>query len=562
MSETTATAASLEIRESYTGGSARTKEKQKYIDEAATSRSKKFRQKSIKSTAGESNLLWGDDPEAVTRTSCRILFQNVNGLSTSNDFSDVHEIGFAAEQLGVHILGMAETNIDWQARDVRVNITSRFRKYWKHSKISLASSDHRLDSEFQPGGTAIVVGQPWSGRTTIETDSGGLGRWAEATLLGKDKRQLTVICAYQVVKNSIGKAGPSTAYAQQWHLLRIRGIAEPDPNKQFLADLGKRIDNLKEAGSEIILMLDANDSLQSASSKFTRWVREKELVDLHLLRHGNDEEPPTYARGSKRIDYILATSKIAEYMSKAGILPLHDFCTSDHRALFVDIELQEYLKGDPNPFAPQSSRAIQSNDPRAVRRYREQLQKHLDNSLIEHDLKRVEQKLKETGYNANNALELDRIDHEITKARLEIEKQCSRIASHPWSPALMKAKKAVTFWRTWISEIKLNRDFSKQRNKILPDGNVSRPTKREATDALRSARRELKDLLAKAKELRQNHLIDRCEKAQLINDNTAEKAIQCIIRAEAQKEVFSRLRRIMKKENTGALSRVLVESAD
>lgn len=74
------------------------------------------------------NHLWGDDPHNTTLLGCRILFQNVNGISKYNDFGDAHEIGFAAEQLQVGILGLAETNLDWRARDTKNSIGSRMRK--------------------------------------------------------------------------------------------------------------------------------------------------------------------------------------------------------------------------------------------------------------------------------------------------------------------------------------------------------------------------------------------------------------------------------------------------
>lgn len=51
----------------------------------------------------------------------------------------------------------------------------------------------------------MIVGQPWSGRTTIGVDPSGLGRWTEATISGKEARKVTVITAYRVVKISVKK---------------------------------------------------------------------------------------------------------------------------------------------------------------------------------------------------------------------------------------------------------------------------------------------------------------------------------------------------------------------
>ena len=102
-------------------------------------------------------------------------------------------------------------------------------------------------------------------------------------------------------------------------------------------------------------MMDANDTLQQQHSNFSSWVRDHKLIDIHVRCHGIDGEPPTFARGSRRIDYMLATKGINEYVVAAGILPFNEFCTSDHRALFADIALHDLLKGSPNQLASQTA---------------------------------------------------------------------------------------------------------------------------------------------------------------------------------------------------------------
>ena len=306
-------------------------------------------------------------------------------------------------------------------------------------------------------------------------------------------------------------------------------------------------------------MLDANDTLQKPNSKFSRWVRNHTLLDVHVRQHGTDGEPPTFARGSRRIDYILATAEIAGYIKAAGILPLNDFCTSDHRALFVDIALQEYLRGSPNPLAPQSCRGLQSSDPRAVRKYRRLLQEYLDRTPIELDVEDARKKLRDEGYSEAIGKILDKLDQEFTSARLEMEAQCAKTTSHPWSPTLRNAKNQVSYWKIWLSELRLKRDFSAQRAKVRQEPLATKPTMSDVTKALRSAKRELRKTIAKAKELRQNHLKERSEMARAEGKITDEQAIKRILRAEEQKEVFARLRCIMKKENRGALTHVLVD---
>ena len=409
----------------------------------------------------------------------------------------------------------------------------------------------------------MVIGQPWSGRAFISTDNSGLGRWTESTLIGKDGRKITIICAYQVNKNAISRCGSMTAFAQQWHLLRLAGKPEPDPHKQLLSDLGARIDELKAKANEVIVTIDANDSLQIPNSSFTRWVRARKMVNVHVQKHGTDDEPPTYIRGSRCIDYILATEAISSYVTAAGILPFHEFCTSDHRALYADIAIQEFLCGEPNPIETAACRPLQSCDPRAVKTYREMLEKYLNEGLFEHNLNRAISKLKDEGYNDDTANTIDNLDQEITNVRLDIEAKCTKISSYPWSPTLVEARKAVTYWRLWLSELKLKRDLSTQRIKTgVEQREDRRPSYLEANGRLKTAQRDLKTTQSNAKELRRTHLKERAQMAGTIDDSKLEAAINRIIRAEAQKETFARLRRIMKNENRGALNHLQIQEED
>ena len=145
-----------------------------------TAKGRKLRQTIIDQVNNEVNLLWGDYPSTELST-CRIHLQNVNGISARNNFSDAHDIGSAADEIGVNILGLSETNTDWKARNTQNDVRSILKRYWKYTKTSFSSSDHRFETDYQPGGTIMIIGQPWAGRATMGADDS-----TEATLLGKE----------------------------------------------------------------------------------------------------------------------------------------------------------------------------------------------------------------------------------------------------------------------------------------------------------------------------------------------------------------------------------------
>jgi hypothetical protein len=224
------------------------------------------------------------------------------------------------DSLKVDIARFAETNLDWNNYENRHSCTNIFKKYWKQTKICMSLSNLITRPYYQPGGTAMITGFPWASRAKTFTDKSGLGRWTESEITGRGNRRVTIICAYIVCKDTIERSGPNTSYSQQWILLtKLNPQNNPDPRSTAFDDLKSRIAEIREAGQEVIVMMDTNDTLQNTRSALSKWTLETNLIDPLVQRHGTEDEPPTFARGSKRIDYILASEKLSEYISACGI---------------------------------------------------------------------------------------------------------------------------------------------------------------------------------------------------------------------------------------------------
>ena len=166
-----------------------------------------------------------------------------------------------------------------------------------------------------------VMTFPWASRCKTSRDA-NLGRWTETTINGKRDRKVTILTVYVVCHQSETEINTkkTTAYTQQWHLLKRKFPGRNiDARKITMSDLKERIIELKRIGHEIIVLVDANDSLQQLNSELTSWVTDLDLIDVITDKHGTEDEPATYARGSQRIDYIFTTNKINEYVYKCGI---------------------------------------------------------------------------------------------------------------------------------------------------------------------------------------------------------------------------------------------------
>ena len=76
-----------------------------------------------------------------------------------------------------------------------------------------------------------------------------------------DWYNIAIITVYRVTQRAIEQAGPTTAYAQQWAVLRQQGVARPEPRTQFITDIKRLLKKLKKDGNKIILMMDANETM-------------------------------------------------------------------------------------------------------------------------------------------------------------------------------------------------------------------------------------------------------------------------------------------------------------
>lgn len=495
------------------------------------------------------------------------MLQNTNGVSSSDHFIEAQELFDSAAQFRIGALCLVETKLNTRARDVVTTFTNKARRQWPGAKVAMSSSVYiNNDNKQLPGGTTTIVTAPWANQTTTKAEENHLGRWTEAMISGRDNTKVTIITAYRVCKNSIRTCGPQTAFALQWHLLHKLGgkTHSIDPREEILADLQTRIQNLKLDGHEIILLMDANESLQTPNCRLSNWVRNNNLIDIHVMKHGTKDEPATFARGinPKRIDYILTTPSIAEYVTAAGILPIKEVCNGDHRALFADFDLKTFLRGEPSEESRAPRRGLTTNNPRAVLAYREFLKKELDTSNLESDANMINYAIKmEARTHEDIRKMMNKLDDDLTRTKLEADKKCEKINNTPWSPELMKAKRTKTFWQLWVSELKLNKDLSKKRKQAWAKGSTNTPSIKEAQKNLRLAQAEMRKTTKNAAKIREAHLEERAAMASMSGDMTKEQAINRIRKAEARQAIFNRLRRIMGKNNHGGVSHVLVEKA-
>lgn len=186
----------------------------------------------------------------------------------------------------------------------------------------------------------------------------------------------------------------------------------------------------------------------------------------------------------------------------------------------------------------------------------------LNDSGLEAEIARVQESIEKLRYDGTMAEVLNNIDDEFARIRFEAEASCARVTSHPWSPKLRSAQRDVKFWKLWLSEIKLGKDFSIQRSKIRELTGRTAPTLETAVRELRGARKKLREVIRHARELRYAHLADCSERASAQGQESRACAIQKLMNAENLKATYARLQGIMKNTNSGAMSHLIIEEGD
>lgn len=185
-----------------------------------------------------------------------------------------------------------------------------------------------------------------------------------------------MVTAYRVYKGSIGKAGNSTAFHQEWHLLRLRGHLKPDPRKTFIKDLITEVKRWQSEGAQVILGGDFSENLGETSDGLANLVSTCGLTDIHAQFHGIEGEPATYVRGQKRVDYVFAMAGVLPFVRACGIEAFFTTVHSDHRGLFLDLDLLGLLGGEMAQLHPPALQGISSNSPHSEK-YINALHKYL-----------------------------------------------------------------------------------------------------------------------------------------------------------------------------------------
>ncbi len=479
---------------------------------------------------------------------------------------------------------------------MRVTFANLLRSTWRNSTFSPSQPPEEFLSSRQPGGTATVICDNWTSRVIDRgEDHLGLGRWSYITLRGKGSAKVTIVSAY----NSTPSSGETTNFQQQHRTLsrihrQYQQQVTAQPRRQFILDFQAWLEYMIADGHDLIIGMDANDTYDPDSQgvshplsfdpalptvstthngKLSTLISSCGLKDPMALQHQSRPFPASHIRGTKRIDYLLVTPRLAPAVLNSGSLAFHSLFHSDHRAYFLDFDSRLLFADPAYEIAPPSYHRLQLSDPCLKNQYRdEQLQYHKVYDKVQ-ELQVASRSGVWTDVQTQEYQKLDRI---ITEAMLYAERNTGRRFStrYEWSPTLKKSVQSFRYWQLryrqarnlGISLPKLN---SLKEQAGLTEEEVQAESTREILLRLQQAADQLRKHQRQHKELRSTHLeelaeaivLDRSpglahESVAQVKEERVANQIKQLLKRENLRRMFRKIKRILKPVAQLGLSRV------
>ena len=180
-------------------------------------------------------------------------------------------------------------------------------------------------------------------------------------------------------------------------------------------------------------MLDLNECTQTTKNGIHHRLTDIGIKSVQF--HEEDEEIPTFRHGTKQIDNIYCSTYIHKYVKSQGFLPFDEICTSDHRALFIDIDISQYIKIQAKKLLIRH-RGISSDIPKNVKAYKEYIHERLQDETLQQQIHLITTKFNDNNLNDQDLVTLNQLDQAFEKIRLEAESNLpQKNVNHPHGQA-------------------------------------------------------------------------------------------------------------------------------
>ena len=163
----------------------------------------------------------------------RVASNNINGSTCNKVGFDVAQDIYVTDEYGIDLMALQETKTPWTGAN-QCLYDMQTKLLWPmgaKTAFSSASWKHG-DSSYQAGSTLICPHGPHVGRV-CDQGSDPHGRYCWQKMGGARSEGVVFISGYRVCYNLEDNPGPFTQFHQERNGLRLAGMKNPIPRKQF-----------------------------------------------------------------------------------------------------------------------------------------------------------------------------------------------------------------------------------------------------------------------------------------------------------------------------------------
>ncbi len=492
---------------------------------------------------------WGHPlPAEKSESTFRIGFRNINSLPQQSTDIKNDMIIRPVRQYEFDVFGFVETNLAWQNLHQRDRVYDRFKGKLEFSKfVSSNNKDPEFLEKQQSGGTLIVCqGHACARVMDCGSDDSILGRWSWLRLRGSNGRTLRFVSVYRPVFSN----GATSAYQQHRSVLIEQGI-DDCPRHTLLQDLQKQLVKWVGEGDQLIVAGDFNEDVRSAT---IRSVFDQVNMEEIILRQHGSNAPNTFMNGSLPIDGIFGTKGLDVLF--CGYTSGYWGHPSDHRALWVDIDLYTTFGGISAPLWRPRIRRLKLEDPRIVHTFNKLRRLHAEVHNLDSIRADIERQLENNAPPAEWSIAFERLDRLRVQGMLEAERRCRKIkcGNIPWSPEVQLCMNRIGYLQACRRKLLFNKMVnSRTLKKMFAKTQFESPvlTGVEATLLLRAQYNELNLLKSKATQLRGNFLTELAERKAAEGEGTTETILKQLLLREEQRMVSRAVKRTLSKSRCG-----------
>ena len=154
---------------------------------------------------------------------------------------------------------------------------------------------------------------------------------------------------------------------------------QQEPRAQCLLDLGAWIKLAEERNKDVVVLTNANQSMTEGRDlhNLRDMAMQTHMVRTMEAKHPNQALYST-VNGSKTIDHVHLPSQLEHTINRSGQLLFHTGFLSDHRGIFVDLDVEKLLELYMEQPVEQEGRQLTSKHRKRQTLYLEEVTKKLE----------------------------------------------------------------------------------------------------------------------------------------------------------------------------------------